>query len=196
MCLGHPCPEKPGSAGNICLDNLFMPLSNWRRIGADLLFSAATLLAASAWPAEPQQVGGHVPAVVARGLARRPAPRLAAVASGHRPAPAQPPSLDQLPPATLRSGQPPLSSIPSTRAFSTASFGPQEKDYQALRQFAQSHGLTVTGTHPNRMVLDAVGGGDRRSFHVKLGVYPTPPSQGRFMRRMWQPTPDSWRSQC
>src|ERR1017187_3262293 len=36
----------------------------------------------------------------------------------------------------------------------TARFGPTENDYQALMDFAKSNGLTVTVTHPNRVVLD------------------------------------------
>jgi hypothetical protein len=36
----------------------------------------------------------------------------------------------------------------------TERFGPTENDYQALANFAKSNGLTVTVTHPNRVVLD------------------------------------------
>ena len=36
-------------------------------------------------------------------------------------------------------------------------FGPSEEDYQALAGFIRAKGLEVTGTHPNRMILD-VGG--------------------------------------
>jgi Pro-kumamolisin, activation domain len=36
-------------------------------------------------------------------------------------------------------------------------FGPTEADYQAVIAFAQAHGLAVTGTHSNRMVLDVAG---------------------------------------
>jgi hypothetical protein len=35
-----------------------------------------------------------------------------------------------------------------------ARFGPSQADYSALVGFAQSNGLTVTVTHPNRLVLD------------------------------------------
>src|SRR5579859_5209722 len=33
-------------------------------------------------------------------------------------------------------------------------FGPAEKDYRALMEFAKSNHLSVTGVHPNRTVLD------------------------------------------
>src|ERR1035438_10925245 len=36
-------------------------------------------------------------------------------------------------------------------------FGPTKSDYQALIKFAERNGLKVTGTHPNRVVLDVAG---------------------------------------
>ena len=36
-------------------------------------------------------------------------------------------------------------------------FGPTEQDYQAVMEFAKTNGLTVTVTHPNRVVLDVAG---------------------------------------
>ena len=39
----------------------------------------------------------------------------------------------------------------------TAKFGPTEQDYQAVIAFAQANGLTVTGRHPNRTLLDVNG---------------------------------------
>ena len=39
----------------------------------------------------------------------------------------------------------------------TEQFGPTEKDYQAVIAFAKANGLTVTGKHPNRMLLDVSG---------------------------------------
>src|SRR6516225_1647062 len=44
-----------------------------------------------------------------------------------------------------------------TTAEFTARFGPTEQDYQAVIAFAQSHGLTVSSTHPNRMVVSVKG---------------------------------------
>jgi hypothetical protein len=58
----------------------------------------------------------------------------------------------------------------------TASFGPTEKDYQATIAFAQANGLTVTGIHPNRVLLNVDGsvGDIERAFRVKLRTYPHP----------------------
>lgn len=38
-----------------------------------------------------------------------------------------------------------------------ARFGPTEEDYETVAAWAQSHGLTVTGTHAGRTVLDIAG---------------------------------------
>ncbi len=39
----------------------------------------------------------------------------------------------------------------------TARFGPTEQSYQAVIAFARARGLTVTGTHPTRLLLDVSG---------------------------------------
>lgn len=39
----------------------------------------------------------------------------------------------------------------------TRQFGPTAEDYAAVAAFARSRGLQVTGTHPNRLVLDVAG---------------------------------------
>ena len=36
-------------------------------------------------------------------------------------------------------------------------FGPTAADYEAVRNFARANGLTVTATHPNRLILDVTG---------------------------------------
>jgi hypothetical protein len=58
----------------------------------------------------------------------------------------------------------------------TARFGPTEKDYQAVMDFAKSNGLTVTATHPNRVVLDVAGtvADIQKTFHLTLRVYRHP----------------------
>jgi hypothetical protein len=57
-----------------------------------------------------------------------------------------------------------------------ARFGPAEADYQALIQFAENHGLTVTGIHPNRVVLDVAGDVSHveGAFHVKMKSFRHP----------------------
>ena len=53
-------------------------------------------------------------------------------------------------------------------------FGPTEQDYQAVIAFAKLNGLTVTGTHPNRMLVDVSGSVAEieRTFHLALRIYP------------------------
>jgi hypothetical protein len=55
----------------------------------------------------------------------------------------------------------------------TERFGPSEQDYQALMNFAKANGLTITVTHPNRVVLDVEGAVSdvEAAFHVSLRVY-------------------------
>jgi subtilase family serine protease len=159
-----------------------MFLFTWRRIRTILVFSGAALSAAPAWPAERQVLQGHVPEAVARGLApagRLPAWQALHLAIGlplrHREA------LTNLLRQLYDPASPLYHQYLNPEQF-TASYGPEEKDYQALRQFAESHGLTVTGTHPNRMVLDVTGtvADVEKAFHVNLGLYPHPTEPRTF----------------
>ena len=54
-----------------------------------------------------------------------------------------------------------------------ARFSPTEQDYEAVRQFTESNGLAVVGTHPNRLVLDVTGSVSdiERAFHLALRTY-------------------------
>ena len=60
-------------------------------------------------------------------------------------------------------------------------FGPTEADYHALASFLRAGGLEVTGTHPNRMILDVAGpaAAVERIFHVNLFRW-SHPSRGEF----------------
>jgi uncharacterized repeat protein (TIGR01451 family) len=64
----------------------------------------------------------------------------------------------------------------------TAQFGPTEEDYQKVIAFAQANGLTVVGTHPNRMLLDVSGnaGNVGSAFHVAFRVYHHPTENRDF----------------
>ncbi|MGA2245988.1 MAG: protease pro-enzyme activation domain-containing protein [Verrucomicrobiota bacterium] len=55
-------------------------------------------------------------------------------------------------------------------------FGPTEADYQAVKAFAEAHGLTVTAVHPNRTLLDVQGTvrSIEATFHTQLAVYRHP----------------------
>jgi hypothetical protein len=74
----------------------------------------------------------------------------------------------------------------------TARFGPTENDYQALVDFAKSNGLTVTVTHPNRVVLDVSGAVTdiERTFHLTLRVYQHPKEARTFYAPDVEPSVD------
>ncbi|MGH9607855.1 MAG: protease pro-enzyme activation domain-containing protein [Terracidiphilus sp.] len=58
----------------------------------------------------------------------------------------------------------------------TAEFGPSQQEYDALIDWAQENGLTVTGTSRNRVNLQVSGTAAhiQSAFHVSLGVYRHP----------------------
>lgn len=60
-----------------------------------------------------------------------------------------------------------------TTAEFAAQFGPSAQDYQAVINFAQQNGLTVAGTHPNRVLVDVTGtaANIQQAFHVTLRTY-------------------------
>jgi pro-kumamolisin-like protein/concanavalin A-like lectin/glucanase superfamily protein/BACON domain-containing protein len=74
----------------------------------------------------------------------------------------------------------------------TQRFGPTEEDYQVLIAFAQAHGLSITATHPNRLLLDVSGSvaDIERAFHVTLRLYPHPTENRAFFAPDLQPSVD------
>ena len=74
----------------------------------------------------------------------------------------------------------------------TAQFGPTEQDYQSLIHFAQTNGLTVTATYPNRVLLDVSGNtaSVEKVFHVKLNVYQHPTENRSFFAPDAEPSID------
>ena len=71
-------------------------------------------------------------------------------------------------------------------------FGPTEQDYQAAIAFARAHGLRVTGTHPNRKILNVTGvvADVEKAFQVKLHVYPHPQETRTFFAPDGEPSLD------
>jgi subtilase family serine protease len=69
-----------------------------------------------------------------------------------------------------------------TPAQFTARFGASEADYHAVEDYLRSCGLTVTATHPNRMVLDVAGAATdvEKAFHVHLRVFAHPTEHRTF----------------
>ena len=74
----------------------------------------------------------------------------------------------------------------------TQRFGPTEQDYQALMDFAKANGLTVTVTHPNRVVLDVEGAvaDIQKAFHLTLRVYRHPTEAREFYAPDVEPSVD------
>jgi fibronectin type 3 domain-containing protein len=54
-----------------------------------------------------------------------------------------------------------------------ARFSPTESQYSAVEKFVESNGMTVTGTHANRLVIDVSGPASivEKAFHVTLRNY-------------------------
>ena len=71
-------------------------------------------------------------------------------------------------------------------------FGPTEQDYQTLIDFAKTNGLTVTGTHPNRTLLDVSGtvAQIEKVFHVSMRVYQHPTEARTFFAPDVEPSLD------
>jgi uncharacterized repeat protein (TIGR03803 family) len=71
-------------------------------------------------------------------------------------------------------------------------FGPTAEDYQAVVAFAQSHGLVVTGRHPNRTLVNVTGtvGTIERTFHVTLNEYQHPTEARTFYAPDVEPSLD------
>jgi len=67
-----------------------------------------------------------------------------------------------------------------TREQLTERFGPTEKDYEAVKTFAQTNGLAIALTSANRLLLDVTGpaAAVEKAFHINLRVY-RHPTEGR-----------------
>jgi uncharacterized repeat protein (TIGR03803 family) len=71
-------------------------------------------------------------------------------------------------------------------------FAPSEEDYQAVIDFALSRGLTVTGKHPNRTLVDVKGSAAdiEKAFHVTLRIYEHPTEPRTFYAPDVEPSID------
>jgi uncharacterized repeat protein (TIGR03803 family) len=79
-----------------------------------------------------------------------------------------------------------------TPAQFAARFGPTQGDYDAVIAFAQSHGLKVTNTHPNRLIVDVDGAVPdiESAFHVTMQSYQHPTEGRQFFAPNTQPSLD------
>ena len=77
-----------------------------------------------------------------------------------------------------------------TPAQFTELFGPTEADYQAVINFAQTNGLTVTCLHPNRLIVDVEGAVSdiQKVFHVTLLNYQHPTEARKFFAPSVEPS--------
>src|ERR1051326_3807756 len=71
-------------------------------------------------------------------------------------------------------------------------FGATEQDCQAVRDWAQEHHLTVTGTHPNRLIVDVEGAAAdiESAFNVVLRTYIHPTENRTFFAPDAEPSVD------
>ncbi|MGP8237296.1 MAG: protease pro-enzyme activation domain-containing protein, partial [Limisphaerales bacterium] len=79
-----------------------------------------------------------------------------------------------------------------TPAQFAAQFGPSPEDYQAVMNFATSHGLRVTGTHPNRTLVDLNGAvaDIEKTLHLRLRTFPHPTETRTFFAPDSEPSVD------
>ena len=154
-----------------------------RRAIATTLGAIWLLFATPAWAAPWQVVRGEVPAAVAN-HSLQPLERLAptnrlnlAIGLPGRNPEVLSLLLQQLyDPASTNFHQ-----FLTTEQF-TESFGPSEQDYQAVIAFANAHGLSVTATYPNRMIVDVSASvvEIEAALHVALRVYQHPTENRTF----------------
>jgi hypothetical protein len=80
-----------------------------------------------------------------------------------------------------------------TPAEFTARFGPTESDYAAVKNFAQTNGLTISGTHGNRLLLDVTGpvSAIQKAFHITLRTYRHPSENRNFFAPDAEPSVNS-----
>ena len=71
-------------------------------------------------------------------------------------------------------------------------FSPLPADYQSVVEFAHEHGLTVTGTHANRLVVPVSGTVVQieAAFHVRMGTYQHPTASRTFFSPDREPSLD------
>ncbi len=86
---------------------------------------------------------------------------------------------------------------PNYRRYLSASefaerFGPTQADYDKLIEFFQANGLAVSGTHPNRMILDVTGpvSAIDKTLHVNMTVWEHQ-TRGRFFAPDRDPSLDA-----
>jgi kumamolisin len=74
----------------------------------------------------------------------------------------------------------------------TERFAPTEEDYASVVRFAKEHGLKVTGTAPNRMIVNVSGSvaNIEKAFKVTMAAYQHPTEARSFYAADREPSPD------
>lgn len=72
----------------------------------------------------------------------------------------------------------------------TSRFGPTEQEYDAVKQFALTNGLTILQTHGNRLVLDVAGpvAAVEKALHIRLQTYQHPTEPRHFFAPDTEPS--------
>jgi uncharacterized repeat protein (TIGR01451 family) len=152
------------------------------KIGAGLAVLVAALLSsASAQQPAVRAVSGHVPAIVSQLAAKGPVASTNQLTLSLGLPLRNREALTNLLQQIYDPGSPEYRHYLSTAEFAEQ-FGPTAQDYQKVIDFAQASGLTVIGTHPNRMLLDVAGNAAtvERTFGVTLRVYHHPAENRDF----------------
>jgi len=163
----------------------------FRHIAAVLLL-LVPLLPAPGAPAEKRVLHGHVPAVTGRlhSLGRVPSSTRLHLAFG---LPLR--NRDELTNLIQRISDP---KNPEFRRYLTPEqftekFGPTVEEYETVARFARTNGFTVSGTHPNRMLLNvsASVAEVERTFHVAIHTYRHPTEARTFHAPDAEPSIDA-----
>ena len=72
----------------------------------------------------------------------------------------------------------------------TDRFGPTTEDYEAVKRFAVTNGLSIKGSHANRLLLDVSGpaAAIEKAFHITLRTYRHPTEARDFFAPDTEPT--------
>ncbi len=163
-----------------------MRYTNTSRWAAVLFFSMASVQAAGT-----QVLKGHVPEAVSssRAVGQLPAATQLRLAVG-LPLRNQA-ELDNLLTQIADPASPNFRQYLTPQQFAER-FGPTAEDYQALAAFFEANGFSVTGTHPNRVILDISGtvADINRAFHVNM-TYWRHATRGTFFAPDREPTVDA-----
>jgi hypothetical protein len=151
-------------------------------IGLGMFLSSVTVFSSSAAPGN-VTLRGHVPAIVAQGRAQE---------RGHLPGDTTVNLSLGLPLRNREALTNLLAQISDPKSPNyahyltpqqfTELFGPTEKDYQAVIDFARKNGFKVTKTHANRMLLNVSGRGAdaEKAFGITLNQYQHPTEARQF----------------